>query len=127
MLAYPSLLPSIKWTKRSADPDRVKQELATQEVIPEDWGGDVPMIPVSAHTGDGVDDLLESVALQAEVLELTARIKGKATGSVVEARLDKGRGAVCTVLVQQGELKYGDTVLIGQETGRIRAMVRPCG
>ena len=116
-----------KMDKESADPDRVKQELATQEVIPEDWGGDVPMIPVSAHTGDGVDDLLESVALQAEVLELTARIKGKATGSVVEARLDKGRGAVCTVLVQQGELKYGDTVLIGQETGRIRAMVDHAG
>ena len=116
-----------KMDKESADPDRVKQELATQEVIPEDWGGDVVMVPVSAHTGDGVDDLLESVALQAEVLELTARIKGKATGSVVEARLDKGRGAVCTVLVQQGELKYGDTVLIGQETGRIRAMVDHAG
>lgn len=116
-----------KMDKESADPDRVKQELATQEVIPEDWGGDVMMIPVSALSGDGVDTLLESIAMQSELLELKARPTGNATGTVVEARLDKGRGAVCTVLVQQGELKYGDIVLVGQETGRIRAMVDDTG
>ena len=116
-----------KMDKDSADPDKVKQELATQDVIPEDWGGDVVMIPVSAHSGLGVDDLLESVALQAELLELKARIKGNATGIVVEARLDKGRGAVCTILVQEGTLKYGDIVLAGRETGRVRAMTDYAG
>ena len=112
-----------KMDKPSADPDRVKQELATEEVIPEDWGGDVMMIPVSAHSGQGVDELLESIAMQSELLELKARPEGNAAGTVVEARLDKGRGAVCTILVQHGELKYGDIVLVGRETGRIRAMV----
>ena len=116
-----------KMDKESADPDRVKQELANEEVIPEDWGGDVMMIPVSAETGSGVDDLLESVSMQSELLELKARPDGKASGTVVEARLDKGRGAVCTVLVQQGELNYGDIVLVGRETGRIRAMVDDSG
>jgi len=116
-----------KMDKDAADPDRVKQELATEEVIPEDWGGDVMMIPVSAHTGDGVEELLNSVAMQSELLELKARPEGNATGRVVEARLDKGRGAVCTVLVQQGVLKYGDIVLVGRETGRIRAMVDDAG
>jgi translation initiation factor IF-2 len=116
-----------KMDKESADPDRVKQELATAEVIPEDWGGDVMMIPVSAQTGDGVDELLNSVAMQSELLELKARPDGNASGRVIEARLDKGRGAVCTVLVQHGVLKYGDIVLVGQETGRIRAMVDDAG
>jgi len=116
-----------KMDKESADPDRVKQELATEEVIPEDWGGDVIMIPVSAQTGEGVDDLLESLAIQSELLELKARPKGNASGLVVEARLDKGRGAISTILVQHGELKYGDIVLIGRETGRVRAMVNDGG
>ena len=116
-----------KMDKEAADPDRVKQELATEEVIPEDWGGDVMMVPVSAHSGDGIEELLESVAMQAELLELTAREAGNATGLVVEARLDKGRGAVCTILVQQGQLNYGDIVLVGQETGRVRAMVNDAG
>ncbi len=116
-----------KMDKESADPERVKQELATQEVIPEDWGGDVMMVPVSAHTGEGVEELLESVAMQSEILELKARPDGNAAGRVVEARLDKGRGAVCTVLVQHGELKYGDIVLVGRETGRVRAMVNDAG
>ena len=116
-----------KMDKDSADPDRVKQELATEEVIPEDWGGDVIMIPVSAHTGDGVDDLLDSLAIQSELLELKGRPDGNATGIVVEARLDKGRGAISTILVQHGELKYGDIVLIGRETGRVRAMVNDAG
>ena len=116
-----------KMDKEAADPERVKQELATQEVIPEDWGGDVVMVPVSAHSGEGVDELLESVALQAELLELSARVEGNATGSVIEARLDKGRGAVCTLLVQQGTLNYGDVVLVGRETGRVRAMTDYAG
>ena len=116
-----------KIDKEAADPDRVKQELATEEVIPEDWGGDVVMVPVSAHTGAGVEELLDSVALQAELMELKARASGNATGLVVEARLDKGRGAVCTILVQQGVLNYGDIVLVGRETGRVRAMVDDSG
>jgi len=116
-----------KMDKEQADPERVKQELATHEVIPEDWGGDIMMVPVSAHTGEGVDTLLENLALQAEVLELKARPSGQATGSVVEARLDKGRGPVATVLVQQGELKIGDIVLVGQETGRVRTMTNSAG
>lgn len=116
-----------KMDKDSADPDRVKQELATEEVIPEDWGGDTMMVQVSAHTGAGVEELLESIAMQSELLELKARASGNAKGVVVEARLDKGRGAVSTVLVQEGQLNYGDIVLIGQETGRIRAMVDDSG
>lgn len=116
-----------KIDKEQADPDRVKQELATQEVIPEDWGGDIMMIPVSAHTGQGVDELLDSLALQSEILELKARPEGPATGIVVEARLDKGRGPVATVLVQQGELSVGDIVLVGQESGRVRTMLDSAG
>ena len=116
-----------KMDKEEADPDRVKQELATHDVIPEDWGGDIMMLPVSAHTGQGVDQLLESISLQAELLELKARASGSASGIVVEARLDKGRGAVSTILVQEGELNYGDTVLVGRETGRVRAMINDAG
>ncbi len=125
--AVPIVVAINKIDKEAADPDKVKQELATEEVIPEDWGGDVMMINVSAHTGEGVDDLLESVAMQSELLELKAREEGNASGLVVEARLDKGRGPVCTVLVQQGQLNYGDIVLVGQETGRVRAMIDDSG
>ena len=109
------------------DIDRVKQELANEDVIPEDWGGDVQMIPVSAHTGEGVDTLLEALALQAEILELKARPAGAAAGVVVEARLDKGRGPVATVLVQHGVLNAGDIVLVGQETGKVRMMLDSAG
>ncbi|MBT8114068.1 MAG: translation initiation factor IF-2, partial [Arenicella sp.] len=116
-----------KMDKESADPERVKQELAAEEVIPEDWGGDVIMVPVSAETGQGIDELLESVAIQSELLELKARPSGNATGTVVEARLDKGRGPVCTILVQHGQLNNGDIVLVGQETGRVRAMADAAG
>ncbi len=116
-----------KMDKEQADPDKVKQELATEDVIPEDWGGDVQMIPVSAHTGEGVDTLLDALALQAEILELKARPEGPATGVVVEARLDKGRGPVATVLVQQGILNAGDIVLVGQETGKVRMMLDSSG
>ena len=103
-----------------ADPDRVKNELAQREVIPEDWGGDVQFVPVSAMTGHGIDELLEAVLLQAEVLELTAVADGPATGTVVESRLDKGRGPVATVLVQQGTLKKGDVILAGEQAGKVR-------
>ena len=103
--------------------DRVKGELVTEEVIPEEFGGDVPFVGVSAHTGAGVDDLLEQVLLQAEVLELRAPVDALAKGLVIEARLDKGRGPVATVLIQSGTLKAGDVVLAGSTFGRVRAML----
>jgi translation initiation factor IF-2 len=111
-----------KCDKEAADPDRVKNELAAKDVIPEDWGGDVQFIQVSAHTGQGIDELLEAVSLQAELLELQAPVGIPARGVVVEARMDKGRGVVATVLVQAGELKRGDIMLAGQSYGRVRAM-----
>lgn len=111
-----------KIDKEDANSDRVKQELSNHEVVPEDWGGDVPFLPVSALTGQGIDDLLDTIALQAEVLELTAPVDGPATGVVIEARLDKGRGTVVTVLVQTGTLNKGDVVVVGQEYGRVRAL-----
>ena len=112
-----------KMDKEGADPDRVKNELAAMEVIPDDWGGDTQFIPVSAHTGDGVDKLLEAILLQAELMELTAYTDVPVQGVVVESRLDKGRGAVASVLVQNGTLRTGDIVLVGKEYGRVRALV----
>ncbi|MGD9942684.1 MAG: translation initiation factor IF-2 [Burkholderiaceae bacterium] len=112
-----------KMDKAEANPDRVKQELVAHEVVPEEYGGDVPIVPVSAKTGAGIDDLLENVLLQAEVLDLKAVRDGAAKGLVIEARLDKGRGAVATVLVQSGTLKRGDIVLAGSSFGRVRAML----
>lgn len=112
-----------KIDKEQADPERVRQELANHEVIAEAWGGDVLMNEVSAITGQGTDELLESVLLQAEVADLKAHVTGNASGLVVEARLDKGRGAVATVLIQQGCLKPGDIVLAGRETGRVRVLI----
>lgn len=112
-----------KIDKESADPDRVKNELAVREVIPEEWGGDTQFIPVSAHSGEGIDELLEAVLLQSEVLELTAVADGPAKGVVIESRLDKGRGPVASILVQAGTLHKGDNVLVGQQFGRIRAML----
>ncbi len=112
-----------KIDKPEANPDRVKQELVAQEVVPEEYGGDSPLIPVSARTGEGIDTLLENVLLQAEVLELKAVRDGAAKGLVIEARLDKGRGPVATVLVQSGTLKRGDVVLAGSAFGRVRAML----
>ncbi len=111
-----------KIDKTGADPERVKNEMAALEVVPEDWGGDTMFIPVSAKTGEGVDALLDAVLLQAEVLELTAVHDCPATGIVVEASLDKGRGTVATILVQNGVLKKGDLILTGNEYGRVRAM-----
>ena len=112
-----------KIDKEAADPERVKTELAAKEVIPEDWGGDTQFIPVSAHTGQGIDDLLDALLLQSEVLELTAPADVPASGIVVESRLDKGRGAVASLLIQQGTLKQGDIVLAGLQYGRVRAML----
>ncbi|MBU0543410.1 MAG: translation initiation factor IF-2 [Gammaproteobacteria bacterium] len=112
-----------KIDKPDANPERVKQELITHSVVPEEYGGDSPMVPVSAKTGKGIDDLLEQVLLQAEVMELKAQIDAPAKGLVVESRLDKGRGPVATVLVQSGTLKKGDVVLAGSAFGRVRAMV----
>jgi len=116
-----------KIDKPEANPDRVKQELVAHEVVPEDYGGDVPVVPVSAKTGQGIDDLLENVLLQAEVLELHAPHEGAAKGMVIEARLDKGRGPVATVLVQSGTLKKSDILLAGSVFGRVRAMLDETG
>jgi len=111
-----------KIDKSDANPDRVKQELIQHEVVAEDFGGDVQMIPVSAKTGAGIDDLLDAILLQAEVLDLRAVVDGRATGVVVESSLDKGRGPVATVLVQQGTLKKGDYLVCGVQYGRVRAL-----
>ena len=112
-----------KIDKEEADAERVKQELANYAVISEAWGGDVLMTEVSAITGQGMTELLESVLLQAEVADLKARFNGNATGLIIEAWLDRGRGPVATVLVQQGILKQGDIVLAGQESGRVRVLI----
>jgi len=112
-----------KIDKPDANLERVKQELVAEEVVPEEYGGDTPFVPVSAKTGQGVDDLLEQVLLQAEILELKAPVDAAAKGLVIEAQLDKGRGPVATVLVQSGTLKTGDVVLAGSTYGRVRAMI----
>ncbi len=111
-----------KMDKEAADPERVKNELVAQEVVPEEWGGDTQFIPVSAHTGEGIDKLLDALSLQAEMLELTAPIEGPAKGVVVESRLDKGRGNIASILVQEGTLRNGDYVLAGMQFGRVRNM-----
>jgi translation initiation factor IF-2 len=112
-----------KIDKPAANSEKVKQELVAKEVVPEEWGGNTMFVPVSAKTGDGIDDLLDSILLQAEVLELTTVAEGLATGVIIESRLDKGRGAVATMLVQSGTLKKGDILLAGKEYGRVRAML----
>lgn len=112
-----------KIDKPEANPDNIKNGLAALDVIPEDWGGDTPFVPVSAKMGTGVDELLEAVLLQAELLELTATPSAPGRGVVVESRLDKGRGPVATVLVQEGTLRQGDMALVGSTYGRIRAML----
>lgn len=116
-----------KIDKPEANPERVKQELVANDVMPEEWGGDVPFCPVSAKTGQGVDELLENVLLQAEMLELKAPVEGPARGLVIESRLDKGRGPVASILVQSGTLHRGDIVLVGTEFGRVRAMINEMG
>ncbi|MFQ6021306.1 MAG: translation initiation factor IF-2 [Acidiferrobacterales bacterium] len=112
-----------KVDKPDAEPDRIRQELTKEQVVPEEWGGEELFVNVSAKTGQGIDDLLEAILLQAEVLELKAVKVGPASGIVVEARLDKGRGPVATILVQGGTLRKGDTFLAGGEYGRVRAML----
>ena len=112
-----------KIDKPDANPERVKNELVVEEVIPEEFGGSSPFVAVSAKTGVGIDELLEQVLLQAEVLELRAPVDSMAKGLVIEARLDKGRGPVATILIQSGTLKTGDVVLAGQTYGRVRAML----
>lgn len=111
-----------KMDKESADPDRVLNELTTKEIVPEEWGGDVPVAKVSAHTGAGIDELLDLILIQSEMLELKASAEGAAQGVVIEARVDKGRGAVTSILVQNGTLNIGDLVLAGSSYGRVRAM-----
>ncbi|MDE2048669.1 MAG: translation initiation factor IF-2 [Betaproteobacteria bacterium] len=116
-----------KIDKPEANPDRLKQELVAEQVVPEEYGGDSPFVPVSAKTGQGIDELLEQVLLQAEVLELRAPKVAAAKGLVIESRLDKGKGPVATVLVQSGTLNRGDIVLAGAAFGRVRAMLDETG
>jgi translation initiation factor IF-2 len=116
-----------KMDKPEANPDRVMQELSSEEVVPEEWGGDTQFVKVSAHTGQGIDELLDAVLLQAEVLELQANKDGLAKGIIVESTLDKGRGPIATVLVQNGTLRKGDPLVCGTEFGRVRAMYDEAG
>ncbi|MGB7738510.1 MAG: translation initiation factor IF-2, partial [Steroidobacteraceae bacterium] len=116
-----------KIDKHGADPDRVRNDLGKQNVIPEEWGGDVMFVNVSARTGEGIDKLLESILLQAEVLDLKAPISGLAVGVVLESSIEKGRGPVATVLVKRGTLKTGDPIIAGQEFGRVRALFDALG
>ena len=111
-----------KIDRENADPERVRNELSQHQVIPEDWGGDHLFINVSAHTGEGIDALLDAILLQSEVMDLEAVKDGPASGLVIEASLEKGRGAVATLLVQSGTLKQGDMIIAGEEYGRIRNM-----
>ena len=116
-----------KMDKPTANPDRIMQQLTEYELVPEEWGGDVICVPVSALTGHGIDQLLESVLLVAEMRELKANPARAAKGSVIEARLDKGRGPIATLLVQNGTLHAGDIVVAGTAVGRVRAMIDDCG
>ena len=111
-----------KMDKDTADPDRVLNELTAKEVVSEDWGGDTPMARVSAKTGQGIDELLELISLQAELMELEAPTEGAAQGVVIESKLEKGRGAVVSLLVKKGTLNQGDLVLAGEYYGKVRAM-----
>jgi len=119
----PIIIAINKIDKPDADPDRVKQELSKHDVIPEDWGGDTLFVRVSALTGEGVDTLMDSIILQADMLELKAVDTGPAIGTVIESRLDRGRGPIASILVQNGQLKKGDFILSGHEFGRVRAML----
>ncbi len=123
----PLIIAVNKIDKPESDPDRVKNELGAEDVIPEDWGGDTPFVHVSAKTGEGVEKLLEAILLQAEMMELKADSEGSARGVIIESRLDKGRGPVATVLVQKGSLKVGDILIAGLEFGRVRAMLNDQG
>ena len=119
----PMIVAVNKMDKEGADPEKVMRQLAEHEVVPEEWGGDTIFVQVSAHTGEGLDELLEMLALQTEILELKANPKRRGKGIVVESRLDRGRGPVATVLVQNGTFHQGDTVVVGSATGRLRAII----
>ena len=123
----PLIVAMNKMDKPEANPDNIKQGLVQYEVVPEDWGGDVQFVPVSAKTGDGVDALLDAILVQAEVMELSAVRDARASGVVIESSLDKGRGPVATVLVQQGTLKKGDYLVCGVQYGRVRALFDEAG
>jgi len=123
----PMIVAINKIDKDSADPERVKNELSQYEVVPEDWGGEDVFVNVSAHTGEGIDNLLESISLVSEILELKAPLEGAAKGTVIEASIEKGRGAVATVMVQSGTLNKGDFILSGKEYGRVRALFNENG
>jgi len=123
----PIIVAMNKIDKPEANPDKVMQELSTINVLAEEWGGDVQFLKISAKTGEGIDDLIESLIVQTEILELKAPVEGPASGIVIESRLDKGRGAVATVLIQKGTLENGQMVLCGHEYGRVRAMFNENG
>jgi translation initiation factor IF-2 len=123
----PIIIAMNKMDKPGANPDKVMQELSVIDVLAEEWGGDVQFLKISAKTGQGVDDLIESLIVQTEILELKAPIDGAASGIVIESRLDRGRGAVATILVQRGTLENGQMVLCGHEYGRVRAMFNENG
>ncbi|NBW89415.1 MAG: translation initiation factor IF-2 [Gammaproteobacteria bacterium] len=123
----PIVVAVTKVDKPDADPDRVRTDLSKQEIIPEEWGGQNIFVNVSAFTGQGIDQLLEAILLQAEVMELAAPVEGLASGLIIEASIEKGRGAVATVLVKKGTLKLGDPIIAGQEFGRVRAMFDETG
>jgi translation initiation factor IF-2 len=123
----PLIIAVNKMDKPEANPDNVKQGLVKLEVVPEEWGGDVQFIPVSAKTGDGIDALLEAISLQAELMELQSIVNARATGVVIESSLDKGRGPIATVLVQEGTLKKGDYLVSGLQYGRVRALFNENG
>jgi translation initiation factor IF-2 len=123
----PIIVAMNKIDKADANPDKVMQELANINVVPEEWGGDVQFLKISAKTGEGIDDLIEALIVQTEILELKAPVEGAASGIVIESRLDKGRGAVATVLIQKGTLENGQMVLCGHEFGRVRAMFNEIG
>ncbi len=123
----PIIVAMNKIDKADANPDKVMQELSNINVVPEEWGGDVQFLKISAKTGEGIDELIESLIVQTEILELKAPKEGAASGIVIESRLDKGRGAVATVLIQKGTLESGQMVLCGHEFGRVRAMFNENG
>jgi len=123
----PIIVAMNKIDKPDANPEKVMQELSVINVLPEEWGGDVQFLKISAKTGEGIDDLIEALIVQTEILELKAPVEGAASGIVIESRLDKGRGAVATVLIQKGTLENGQMVLCGHEFGRVRAMFNENG
>lgn len=123
----PIIIAVNKMDKEGANPERIKQELTEFELVPEDWGGETMYVPVSALNGDGIDDLLENIKLQAEMMDLRESPKGKAEGIIIESKIESGRGPVATVLVQRGTLKKGDAVVVGECYGRARTLMDPAG